>query len=131
MEEGELLIAGIGSLGCKWAKAAQSRVTEWVDLALVDADDSSMEDARHANCLLLGDAPSEVGCAGMPQLAEARMRSLQPIASHFLERAELVLLLTGLGGGSGSGASIEFARQAAQAGCLVISVAAMPFEAQN
>ena len=118
MEEGELLIAGIGSLGCKWAKAAQARVADWVDLALVDADDSSMEGARHANCLLLGDAPSEVGCAGMPQLAEARMRSLQPIASHFLERAELVLLLTGLGGGSGSGASIEFARQAAQAGCL-------------
>jgi cell division protein FtsZ len=130
MEEGELLIAGIGSLGCAWAKAAQARVTNWVDLTLVDADDSSMAGVRHANCLLLGDTPSEVGCAGMPQLAEARMRSLQPIASHFLEKAELVLLLTGLGGGSGSGASVEFARQAAQAGCLVISVAAMPFEAQ-
>ena len=59
------------------------------------------------------------------------MRTLQPIAAHFLERAELVLMLTGLGGGSGSGASIEFARQAAQAGCLVISVAAIPFEAQS
>ena len=131
MEEGELLIAGIGSLGCTWAKAAQARVSDWVDLTLIDADDSSMEGVRHANCLLLGDSPSEVGCAGMPQLAEARMRTLQPIASHFLERAELVLLLTGLGGGSGSGASVEFARQAAQAGCLVISVAAIPFEAQS
>ena len=131
MEEGELLIAGIGSLGCAWAKAAQARVSDWADLTLIDADDSSMEDARHANCLLLGESPSEVGCAGMPQLAEARMRSLQPIAAHFLERAELVLLLTGLGGGSGSGASIEFARQAIQAGCLVVSVAAMPFEAQS
>jgi cell division protein FtsZ len=131
MEEGGLLVAGIGTLGCTWAKAAQARVSDWVDLTLIDADDSSMEDVRHANCLLLGDTPSEVGCAGMPQLAEARMRSLQPIASHFLEKAELVLLLTGLGGGSGSGASIEFARQAIQAGCLVISVAAMPFEAQS
>ena len=131
MEEGELLIAGIGSLGCTWAKAAQARVSEWVDLTLVDADESTMDGVRHANCLLLGDTPSEVGCAGMPQLAEARMRTLQPIAAHFLERAELVLMLTGLGGGSGSGASIEFARQAAQAGCLVISVAAIPFEAQS
>ena len=60
MEEGELLIAGIGSLGCAWAKAAQSRVTNWVDLTLIDADDSSMEGVRHANCLLLGDTPSEV-----------------------------------------------------------------------
>ena len=131
MEDGALLIAGIGSLGCTWAKAAQSRVSEWTDLTLIDADNRSMDDARHANCLLLGESTTEVGCAGMPQLAEARMRSLQPIASHFLERAELVLLLTGLGGGSGSGASVEFARQAVQSGCLVISVAAMPFESQS
>ena len=131
MEEGELLVAGIGTLGCTWAKAAQSSVSDWVDLALIDADEASMEGALHANCLMLGESPSEVGCAGMPQLAESRMRSMQPVASHFLERAELVLLLTGLGGGSGSGASVEFARQAAQAGCLVISVAAMPFSAQN
>ena len=41
MEEGELLIAGIGSLGCTWAKAAQARVSEWVDLTLVDADESA------------------------------------------------------------------------------------------
>ena len=130
MEEGELLIAGVGNLGCTWAKAAHKRVSEWADLTLIDADDKSMEGVRNANCLLLGDNPSKVGCAGMPELAESRMRTLQPIASHFLERAELVLLLTGLGGGSGSGASIEFARQAVQSGCLVLTVAAMPFEAQ-
>ena len=131
MEEGELLIAGVGNLGCTWAKAAHKRVSDWTDLTLIDADNKSMEGVRNANCLLLGDSPSEVGCAGMPELAESRMRTLQPIASHFLERAELVLLLTGLGGGSGSGASIEFARQAAQAGCLVLTVAAMPFGAQT
>ena len=131
MQEGELLIAGVGTLGCTWAKASHSHVSEWVDLALIDADNLSMDGVRNANCLLLGDTPTEVGCAGMPQLAEARMRSLQPITSHFLERAELVLVLTGLGGGSGSGAAIEFARQASQHGCMVIAVAGMPFEAQS
>ena len=131
MQEGELLIAGVGSLGCTWAKAAQSHVSEWVDLALIDADNRSMEGVSHANCLLLGDTPSEVGCAGMPQLAEARMRSLNPITAHFLKQAELVLILTGLGGGSGSGAAIEFARQASQSGCMVIAVAGIPFEAQT
>ena len=93
MQEGELLIAGVGTLGCTWAKAAQSNVSEWVDLALIDADNRSMDGVRHANCLLLGDSPSEVGCAGLPQLAEARMRALQPITSHFLEKSELVLII--------------------------------------
>ena len=88
MQEGALLIAGVGSLGCTWANAAHSHVSDWVDLALVDADNRSMDGVRHANCLLLGETPSEVGCAGMPELAEARMRTLQPITTHFLDQAD-------------------------------------------
>lgn len=130
VEEGKLLIVGVGGLGCTWAKAAHQRCADFVDLALIDADESSMENTRHAHALLLGDSSNDQGCAAMPLLAETRMRSLLPISERFLKQAEMVLLLTGLGGGSGSGAAVEFARQASQAGCLVLSVAAMPFEAQ-
>ncbi|MEE3083009.1 MAG: hypothetical protein VX320_02830 [Candidatus Thermoplasmatota archaeon] len=121
---------GVGGLGCTWAKAAHQRCASFVDLALIDADESSMENIHHAHALLLGDSTNDEGCAAMPLLAETRMRSLLPISERFLEQAEMVLLLTGLGGGSGSGAAVEFARQASQAGCLVLSIAAMPFEAQ-
>lgn len=130
MAEGNLLIAGVGGLGCGWAQAAHARCGPGVDLALIDADEDALSAARHAHCLVLGDAPSASGCAALPPLAESRMRALAPVAKHFLERAELVVLLTGLGGGAGSGAAVEFARQAAQADCLVITLAAMPFEAQ-
>ena len=44
---------------------------------------------------------------------------------------ELVILLTGLGGGTGTGAAHEFARQARVIGAVVIAVAAMPFEIQS
>ena len=130
MAEGELLIAGVGGLGCSWAVAAHNRCSKFVDLALIDADSSSMENARHAHALILGDSANPDGCAAMPALAETRMRALMPITEHILKPAELVLILTGLGGGSGSGAAVEFARQAAQAGSLVLTVAAIPFEAQ-
>jgi cell division protein FtsZ len=131
MAEGSLLIAGVGGLGCAWAKAAHQRCSGNVDVALIDADERSLEGARHAHCLVLGDEPSAEGCAALPALAQARMRALLPVTEHFLAQAELVVLLTGLGGGSGSGAAQEFARQAAQAGSLVITIAAMPFEAQS
>ncbi|MEE2811489.1 MAG: hypothetical protein VX627_00450 [Candidatus Thermoplasmatota archaeon] len=130
MAEGELLIAGVGGLGCSWAVAAHNRCSKFVDLALIDADSSSMENARHAHALILGDSANPDGCAAMPALAETRMRALMPITEHILKPAELVLILAGLGGGSGSGAAVEFARQAAQAGSLVLTVAAIPFEAQ-
>ena len=43
----------------------------------------------------------------------------------------MVILLTGLGGGTGTGAAPEFARQARLSGAIVISIAAIPFEAQE
>ena len=130
MAEGELLVAGLGGLGCQWARRAHARSESLVDLVLIDADDSSIQGAHHAHALSLGDDSSDQGCACLPELAEVRMRSMMPLTERFLEPAELVLIMCGLGGGVGSGASVEFARQAAQAGCMVLSVAAMPFEAQ-
>lgn len=47
-----------------------------------------------------------------------------------LKRAELVILMTGLGGGTGSGAASELARIAASRNCLVLSIAGLPFAEQ-
>ena len=57
------------------------------------------------------------------------MRGLSTITNQFLA-TELVILLTGLGGGVGTGAAHEFARQARQSGAIVLAVAALPFEHQ-
>ena len=38
MESNSLLVIGAGGLGCRWARAAHSRVSSESDLMLVDAD---------------------------------------------------------------------------------------------
>jgi cell division protein FtsZ len=58
------------------------------------------------------------------------MRNAANVTRLLLEDVELVILLTGLGGGTGSGAAPEFARQARLSGAVVLSVAAHPFTAQ-
>ena len=55
---GEVLIAGVGGLGCIWAIEAHSRCSELSELLLIDADESSFEGANEANCLYL-DAGGE------------------------------------------------------------------------
>jgi cell division protein FtsZ len=72
-----------------------------------------------------------MGCAALPPLAEQRMRGYSNLARTILEPVELVLLLTGLGGGTGTGAAHEFARQARQSGAIVVAVAALPFDVQE
>ena len=131
MESTNLLIAGVGGLGCSWAKQAFHKSQRGASLALVDADPTSFDDLEHIHVLRLGHTLDKVGCAALPPLAEQRMRSLNSMTTRVFEDVELVILLTALGGGVGTGASIEFARQARQSGAIVLAIAALPFESQS
>ena len=121
----------MGGVGCSWAKGAHARCEDFADICLVDADDSSFENNASAHFLRLGHALDSMGCAALPPLAEQRMRGLSALARTVLEPVELVLLLVGLGGGTGTGAAHEFARQARQSGAIVVAVAALPFDVQE
>ena len=129
MHDGSLLVAGVGGLGCLWARRAHEKCSEHADLLLVDADERSFEDARHAHCLPLGENSIE-GCAALPQLAEAQYRRSTAIMQTILEPVELLVLLTALGGGAGSGAAPALAAQARRKGALVLTISALPFEDQ-
>ena len=130
MESSQILIAGVGSLGCSWAKGAWSKCNSEADVLLVDADDDSFAAVESGRILRLGPVVDQLGCAALPPLAEQRMRSVSAVVRKIMEPVELVILLTGLGGGTGTGAAHEFARQARLSGAVVIAVAAMPFEIQ-
>jgi cell division protein FtsZ len=130
MDPSNILIAGVGGIGCAWAHQAHLRCQQSAHLALIDADESSFKTGESTHNLRLGHALDSVGCAALPPLAEQRMRGLSTLTSQLLSNTELVILLTGLGGGVGTGAAQEFARQARQSGAVVLAVAGLPFDAQ-
>ena len=130
MDASNILIAGVGGIGCAWAHQAHQRVQQHAHLALVDADDASFHTGENIHALRLGHALDSVGCAALPPLAEQRMRGLNNLTNQLLADTELVVLLAGLGGGVGTGAAQEFARQARQRGAIVLAVAALPFDSQ-
>ena len=130
MDPSNILVAGVGGIGCSWAKQAHEKCRGSAHLVLIDADDASFTTGEDVHVLRLGHALDSVGCAALPPLAEQRMRGLSTLTSQLLSTTELVILLTGLGGGVGTGAAHEFARQARQSGAIVLAVAALPFEHQ-
>ena len=130
MDGAQILIAGIGGIGCAWANRAHIKAGQGIDLVLIDSDESSF-DSEQAHIIRLGRELDNSGCAALPPLGEQRMRQAASVARQLLEDVELVVLLTGLGGGTGTGAAPEFARQAKLSGAIVISIAAIPFEAQE
>ncbi len=128
MESTQILVTGIGGLGCTWASRAHQRGAG-ATLLMLDADDR-FPDVEDGHIIRLGHTLDALGCAALPPLAEQRMRSLSSRTRPFLEQAELVIIVAGLGGGTGTGASHEFARQAKLHGATVLSIAALPFEHQ-
>ena len=130
VNEGEVLIAGVGGLGCIWALEAHSRCSELAELLLIDADESSFEGAHEANCLYLDAGGEGRGAAALPSMASHRLRNGIESILPLLVAAEILILLTGLGGGMGSGASGELAKIANQYGCMVLSIAGLPFAEQ-
>ncbi|MFL2962588.1 MAG: hypothetical protein ACJZ2K_06390 [Candidatus Poseidoniaceae archaeon] len=130
MDGAQILIAGVGGLGGAWAQRAHAKTGHDIDLVLIDADEATFV-SPDAHVIRLGKDLDSAGCAALPPLGEQRMRQAAGVSRTLLDGVEMVILLTGLGGGTGTGAAPEFARQARLSGAIVISIAAIPFEAQE
>ena len=130
MEAESILIVGVGGIGCKWSSHAHGRCQKLSELLLVDADESSFSSGYEAHCLHLDASGSGKGTAALPNLAAHRLNEGIANIQGMLNNSELVIILTALGGGTGSGAAAEIAARSAEAGSLVISIVGMPFAEQ-
>ena len=130
MHEGAILIAGVGGLGCSWAVSAHRQCEDLSDLLLIDADESSFRGSGQAHCLHLDAVGDGNGAAALPNLAAHRLSEGLGALDPLLDNAELLFIMTGLGGGTGSGASNELARLARSKNCIVMTVAGLPFAEQ-
>ena len=128
MHDGALLIVGVGGIGCRWAKVAHSEMESYADLLLVDSDSSSFDEYPNASTIYIG--PEGVNQGIMPELSSSWASEYAHVFSKMLDRAELVLISTVLGGGVGGGASVWIAEQARSSGALVVTIAGLPFEDQ-
>ncbi|MDX1614730.1 MAG: cell division protein FtsZ [Candidatus Promineifilaceae bacterium] len=96
-----------------------------VDFVAVDADQATLGQTAAAVKIQLGDSAAGLsgGADAGRQAAEATLTPLR----HALNRADMVFVLAGLGGGTGSGAAPVIARLAKELGALVIGIVTYPF----
>ena len=73
MEQGSILIVGVGGIGCQWSGGAHDKCQELADLLMIDADESSFSSDHEAHCLHLDASGSARGAAALPNLAAHRL----------------------------------------------------------
>jgi cell division protein FtsZ len=78
--------------------------------------------------LLAGKLRRGLGAGGDPEQGRMAAASDLELLRGYCEGADVVMLVAGLGGGTGSGATPEIAQLAKESGALVLGVVMLPFE---
>jgi cell division protein FtsZ len=133
-------IIGIGGAGCNFVQAASrsgaiSASSQWVPefigidldlevLTYVDTDNAAMPGGAPIKTLSL----ATLGAAGRVNRGRAAALRNRDALRAMLVGADMVFLVAGLGGGTGSGVTPIMARLARQAGALTVAAVVTPFQ---
>jgi len=123
-----ILLVGLGGAGCAMVARLAPGLPADVQVLRVDTDARLVAEGGPGAGLQVGRAQTRgMGTGGEPALGSVAAESEEAALRRAFTGAALVVLVTGLGGGTGSGAAPVVARIAAEAGATVLAFATMPF----
>lgn len=123
-----ILLVGLGGAGCAMVARLAPGLPADVQVLRVDTDARLVADGAPGAVLQVGRAQTRgMGTGGEPTLGAVAAEAEEAALRRAFTGLPLVVLVTGLGGGTGSGAAPVVARLAAEAGATVLAFATMPF----
>lgn len=127
-----LKIIGVGGAGTNAVDRIKLDDLEQVHLAVMDTDSQVLAASPVENRFLLGRSVTHgKSTGGSVERGRAAAESdLEALRQH-VSGTDLIFLLAGLGGGTGSGAAPVIAELAAAEGALVIAFTPMPFQREG
>ncbi|MCF7816868.1 MAG: cell division FtsZ family protein [Kiritimatiellales bacterium] len=122
-----ILVMGIGSSGTQ-AVAHMCSLNPGLDAVVIDTDTKVLEATTGVRVIQVGGAVTNGFSAGGD--VELGRQSIEKDSSNIrqqLRQVDLLVIVAGLGGGTGSGAVPVITRIAREAGTLVLCMATLPF----
>ena len=128
MSDIKVTIIGVGGAGCNTINRHSSKKFKHYNLLAVNTDTQMLETINHSDVFALGPLTTKgFGSGGNPRIGRLAAKESSEQFSKLLEGQDLVILTTGLGGGTGTGATPVLASLAKKMGALVIVIATLPF----
>lgn len=122
-------IIGLGGAGGNVVQQLQSTDLAALPALIAHTNPRILNDWTHPNKLLLGENRTRgMGSGGDPDLGRQAAEDMSVEVGAFCKDADLVFVVTGLGGGTGGGAGPVIARIARETGALVLCLATQPFD---
>lgn len=122
-------VIGIGDAGCRAASTIWQRKISGVGVTCIDTDALSLEGSRGDRKILLGAATLHgFGSGGDTRAVAMAAKDQLEVLSELTSAAECVIVIAGLTGGTGSGASPVICDALKRSGKLVVAVPIAPLE---
>ena len=127
-----LKVFGVGGAGCNAVQHFAEGGFVGVSFAALNTDIQSLLDLSVETVVPLGAKLTRgLGAGGDPEIGRAAAQEDGEPLRKLCLGADVVVIVTGLGGGTGTGASPVLARVAKEAGALVLAIATLPFECEG
>src|SRR5580693_5340466 len=121
-------LVGVGGAGSNAVDRLKMENLERLQLAVINTDHQALGSSPVQDKVLIGPGVTRgLGAGGDPDLGREAAEADRGKIAAVIKDCDLVFLLAGMGGGTGSGASPIVAEIAAEEGALVIAFVTMPF----
>lgn len=121
-------LVGVGGGGSNAVDRLKMENLERLQLAVVNTDAKALASSPVQDKILIGTAITRgLSAGGDPALGYQAATADREKLADVVRDADLIFLVAGLGGGTGSGATPVVAELAREAGALVIAFVTMPF----
>ncbi|MGB0583137.1 MAG: cell division protein FtsZ, partial [Limisphaerales bacterium] len=127
----KLKILGVGGAGCKIAEHLQGLAGD-VEFFAINADVTALNDCGLENRFAIGSKlTGGLGTGGDPERGKAAALEDAEGLESLCQGADIVFVLAGLGGGTGTGAAPLVAATARKLGALALSFVTLPFDCEG
>ena len=125
-------IIGVGGCGCNMTTWLFNKGINGATVYATNTDALHLSVTKADEKLLIGrELTRGLGCGGRPQKGREAAKEALVDLKKVVGGADMVFVLAGMGGGTGTGAAPVIAQLAKETGAVVIGVVTMPFEAER
>jgi len=122
-------VIGVGGGGSNAVNHMYKQQIKGVDFIVCNTDKQALDNSPVSNKILLGEALTKGRGAGtLPKVGrEAALESIDKIKNLLGNDTDMLFITAGMGGGTGTGAAPEIAKEAMSLGILTIGIVTVPF----
>ncbi|MEM2900467.1 MAG: cell division protein FtsZ [Thermoplasmata archaeon] len=120
-------VMGIGGAGCNIVSRIADESIPNVELIAVNTDAKSLQNDHVGKKILIGKNLTRGMGATMPKIGEAAAKESEKQLRDTIVNTDLLFLICGLGGGTGSGSTPYIASLAKSLGIVTLVIATTPF----